>query len=91
MQTNLAAKFLPIVSDEQKIEVTLENDKAVIKLSTWVEDLGWCGQKTLAIETDMLDELHRTISAARFRLNQKKADEGQTIERTNVISFPVAA
>ena len=91
MQSNLATKFLPIISDEKKIEVSLENDQAVIKLSTWVEDLGWCGQKTLAVEAEMLDELHRAISAARYKLNQRKADEGQVVERTNVIAFPKAA
>jgi hypothetical protein len=91
MQSNLAAKFLPIISDEKKIEVSLEDDKALIKLSTWVEDLGWCGQKTLAVEAEMLDELHRAISAARYRLSQRKADSGEIIEKKNVIAFPVAA
>lgn len=91
MQSNLATKFLPIISDEKKIEVSLENDQAVIKLSTWVEDLGWCGQKTLAVEAEMLDELHRAISAARYKLNQRKFDEEQTVERTNIIAFPKVA
>ena len=91
MQSNLATKFLPIISDEKKIEVSLEDDKAIIKLSTWVEDRGWCGQKTLAVEAEMLDELHRAISSARYRLNQRKVSEGEMLENRNVIAFPVIA
>lgn len=91
MQSNLATKFLPIISDEKKIEVSLEDDKAVIKLSTWVESLGWCGQKTLAVDAEMLEDLHRAISSARYRLNQNKADNNETLEKTNVIAFPIVA
>lgn len=88
MQSNLATKILPIISDEKKIEVSLEAETAVIKLSTWVEDLGWCGEKTLTVEAEMLDELHRAISAARYKLNQRKIDSEQTLVNTNVIAFP---
>lgn len=91
MQSNLATKFLPIISDEKKIEVSLEKDKAVIKLSTWVEDLGWCGQKTLAVDAEMLEDLHRAISSARYKLNQNKADNDEITEKTNVIAFPITA
>ena len=88
MQSNLATKFLPIVSDEKKIEVSLADDQAIIKLSTWTEDLGWCGQKTLKVDADMLDDLHRVIASARVKLNSKN----QSIETENqsgkVLEFP---
>lgn len=74
MQSNTAVKFSPIFSDEKKVEVSLHDDQAVIKLSTWTEDLGWCGQKTLALDAAMLDDLHRVISAARLKLNRQKAE-----------------
>lgn len=91
MQNNLAANFLPIVSEDKKIEVSLEADKAIIKLSNWVENLGWCGQKTLAVEVEMLEDLHRAISSARYKLNQNKADNGETTETNKVIQFPLTA
>ena len=68
MKTNTATKFLPIFNDEKKVEVSLENDQAVIKLSTWTEDLGWLCQKTLSLDAAMLDDLHRVIASARYRL-----------------------
>lgn len=90
MKSNTAAKFLPIFSDEQKVEVSLDGDQAVIRLSTWTEDLGWCCQKTMALDAEILDDLHRVISAARYRLNKQKGDNAEKADLNsgNVISFP---
>lgn len=88
MQSNTAVKFLPIFTDEKKVEVSLENDQAVIKLSTWVEDLGWCGQKTMSLDAEMLDDLHRVIASARYRLNKQKNVENETAEESKVLAFP---
>ena len=71
MQSNAAIKFLPIVSDEKKLEVSLIDNQAVIKLSTWTKDLGWCCQKTLSLNAEMLDDLHRIIASARYKLNSQ--------------------
>lgn len=87
MQTNTATKLLPIVSDNKKVEVSLDEDQAIIKLSTWVEELGWCGQKTLQIDTEMLDDLHRAITAVRYKVNKQKpvnADDSSA----KVLNFP---
>lgn len=75
MQSNTAVQFSPIFSDEKKVEVSLHDDQAIIKLSTWTEDLGWCGQKTLTFDAAMLDDLHRVISAARLKLNRQKTED----------------
>lgn len=91
MQNNLATNFLPIISEDKKIEVSLENDKAVIKLSNWVESLGWCGQKTLTVDAEMLDDLHHAITSARYKLNQLKADSDESGVKSNIISFPQTA
>lgn len=88
MQSNTAVKFTPIVSDEKKVEVALEGDQAVIKLSTWAEDLGWLGQKTMSLDASMLDELHRVISAARIRLNRQKSEEAEEFQPAKVLVFP---
>ena len=91
MQTNAAVNFLPIFSDEKKVEVSLQDDQAVIKLSTWTDDLGWCGQKTMSLDAAMLDELHRVISAARIRLNRQKSENQEAELETataRVLEFP---
>lgn len=88
MKSNSAVNFLPIFSDEKKVEVSLQEDQAVIKLSTWTDDLGWCGQKTMSLDAEMLDELHRVISAARIRLNRQKSENGNETEPARVLEFP---
>jgi hypothetical protein len=89
MQSNTATKFLPIVSDDKKVDVTLSDDQAVIRLSTWTDDLGWCGQKTLSLDVDMLDDLHRVITAARLKLNRQKAEtRGDEKTGASVLQFP---
>lgn len=92
MQSNLAVNFLPIFTDDKKVEVSLQEDQAVIKLSTWTEDLGWCGQKTMSLDAAMLDELHRVIAAARIRLNREKSEDQVETESSTatarVLEFP---
>lgn len=88
MQSSLATKFSPIFSEEKKLEVSLVNDQAVIKLSTWTEDLGWCGQKTLSLDAEMLDDLHRVIASARYRLNSRNTEAGENQKQSNVLEFP---
>jgi predicted DCC family thiol-disulfide oxidoreductase YuxK len=88
MQSNLAVKFLPIVSDEKKIDVSLKNDQTVIKLSTWTEDLGWLCQKTLSLDAEMLDDLHRVIATARYKINKRRAEQGELNKSSKVLEFP---
>ena len=88
MQSNLAVKFAPIVTEEKKLEVSLTDDQAIIKLSTWTEDLGWCGQKTLALDAEMLDDLHRVIASARYKLNGKKTEPADANKSSKVLEFP---
>jgi len=96
MQSNSAVKFSPIITDEKKIEVFLQDDQAVIKLSTWTEDLGWCGQKTLSLDAKMLDDLQGVISAARIKLKHQITEQdaeqvlGNTTDTksTKILQFP---
>jgi len=87
---NTATKLLPIITEEKKIDVSIENGEAVLKLSTWTENLGWTCQKTMRLEAEMLDDLHRAISAARYCLNSQKAENGEAV-KSNVLEFPVTA
>lgn len=93
MQLNSSVKFSPIVADDKKIEVFVEDDQAVLKLSTWTEDLGWCGQKTLSFDAEMLGDLQNAISAAWVKLkkNIPEATSKETTDAksTNVLIFPL--
>lgn len=91
MQNNTAFKFAPVFSDEKKIDVSLEDSQAVIKLSTWVEDLGWCGQKTMSLDAEMLDELSRLIIAAKLKLKHEAADDSDSILSAKILEFPQSA
>ncbi len=88
MSTNLATKLLPVISDEKKLEVYLDNDQAIIKLSTWTDDLGWCCQKTLSLDAEMLDDLHRVIASARYKLKSQNPEVSAAQTSANVLKFP---
>lgn len=87
MQSNLALKFAPAVSDERRIDVSIDGDETTIQLSTWAEGLGWCGQKTLSLDESMLEDLHRMIAAARVRIKEHRNED--TVE-SKVLAFPTA-
>lgn len=90
MQSNAAKQFLPSIHDNKKIEISLENGEAVLQLSTWTEGLGWCCQKTMRMEADMLDDLHRVITAARYKINQQKAEKSE-FSTAKILEFPAVA
>ncbi|MEZ5344199.1 MAG: hypothetical protein R2681_01475 [Pyrinomonadaceae bacterium] len=86
MNINTAGKLVPIVSEDEKLEVIIEDDRAIIRLSAWTDDLGWCGQKTLPVSIDMVDDLHRALMAARYRIHNEKSETGT--HRSKVVEFP---
>lgn len=88
MQSNIAFKFAPVYSQEKKVDVSLQDGETVIKLSTWTDDLGWCAQKTMSLDAEMLDELHRVITAARLKIKREKDDSGEEIIPSKVLEFP---
>ncbi|HLM00653.1 MAG TPA: hypothetical protein VK400_06325 [Pyrinomonadaceae bacterium] len=93
--SNTATNLSPVVTEEKKIDVCIENGEAVLRLSTWTENLGWTCQKTMRLEAEMLDDLHRAISAARYRLNSRKSENiaataaADGCAKNNVLEFPV--
>ncbi|MBC7899807.1 MAG: hypothetical protein H7070_07100 [Saprospiraceae bacterium] len=88
MQSNTAFKFAPVFSEEKKVDVSLQDDQTVLKLSTWTDDLGWCAQKTMSLDAEMLDELHRVITAARIKIKREKGDSGEEIVPAKILEFP---
>lgn len=77
---------------EQKVEVVIEEQDGAecvaLRYSTWVEGLGWCGQKTIRVDQEQLEDLHRAITIARHRLGRRRAETGQTTEPAQVIQLP---
>ena len=90
MKTNGAKQFLPSIHNNKKIEVSLDGSDAVLQLLTWTDGLGWCCQKTMRLEAEMLDDLHRVITAARYKINQQKADKSE-FSSSKILEFPAVA
>ena len=89
-------QLLESPTDDQRIEVYLEQtpegtERVILRSSTWTEGLGWCGQKTIQLDAEQLDDLHRALTVARHRVKLGRAERGQTIESAQVIQLPALA
>lgn len=84
MNTQQAKRFAPMVNDEQRLDVTIKGEKTVVKLSVWVDGLGWSCQKTMELEPALVEDLHRALAAARVRTTRETILDGQS----KVIPFP---
>ncbi len=87
--TQKATKFAPAEAGEKRIDLSIDGDLTSIKLSSWVDGLGWCGEKTLSIEPEMLDVLHKMIGAARVRIRSQKELDGNVEAARRVLDFPI--
>jgi hypothetical protein len=91
MTGKTAAKFAPIFSEERRIDVSVESGETVIQLSTWTDGLGWCTQKTMTLDAELLDELHRVVTAARVKTRSRKTDDSGVagnINKGKLLAFP---
>lgn len=81
--------------EDEKVEVVLEShdgtDYVVLRYSTWTEGLGWCGQKTIRLDSEQLDGLHQALTVARHRIKRQRATTGQFEEMAQVIQLPALA
>lgn len=94
MQTNnnAAPRTSQAARDKQKVEVVIEGaDSVALRYLTWTEGLGWCCQKTLRVDAEQLEDLHRSLTVARHRLNRMRAEEGLTNGPAQVIQLPTLA
>jgi hypothetical protein len=82
-------------NEDRKVEVSIESgadgEQVVVRYLTWTEGLGWCGQKTIRLDGEHLDELHRALTVARHRVNRRRAEAGQISEPAKVIQLPTVA
>ena len=87
-----AAHILRGARPDQQVEVVFEptegGERVALRYSTWTEGLGWCCQKTIRLEEDQLDDLHRALTVARHRRNRRRADSGETHAPAQVIQLP---
>ncbi|MBK9152784.1 MAG: hypothetical protein IPM25_00870 [Chloracidobacterium sp.] len=91
MKRAQAQNFLPIEGTDKKVELAIHEDQVVLSLSTWTEGLGWCGQKTMSLDAEMIDDMHRLLGAARVRLALRRAESADDAEASGeVISFPAS-
>ncbi|HEX8501088.1 MAG TPA: hypothetical protein VF659_10915 [Pyrinomonadaceae bacterium] len=74
----------------QKVEVSFEQQDGgvALKYLTWADGLGWCCQKTIRVEEEHLDELHRAITVARHRARRRRAEAGEATTPAQVIQLP---
>lgn len=90
--SNTAVSVPSSARENQKVEVVSDGIEGVaIRYLTWTEGLGWCCQKTIRVEGDQLDELHRAITVARHRVRRQRADAGETAQPAQVIQLPSLA
>ena len=90
-----AAHVLRGARQDQQVEVVFEptddGERVALRYSTWTEGLGWCCQKTIRLEADQLDELHRAVTVARHRINRRRGEAGQPAKTAQVIRLPTLA
>lgn len=98
MQSNHSAMLQVLNSprEDERIEVVIENhagagERVVLRHSTWTDGLGWCSQKTIRLDSDQIDDLHRALTVARHRINRQRAEDGQFKQAAQVIQLPTLA
>lgn len=97
MRNNTNATVQVLHSDRvnERVEVIIEQHAGeqcvVLRHCTWTDGLGWCAQKTIRLAGEQIDDLHRALTVARRRLNQRRAEAGQPVEPAQVIHLPTVA
>ena len=79
---NIAVKPSTEVEDK-KVEVSVEGDSALIRMSTYADGIGWFVQKTITVDADMLDLLADQLAVARGRIRR----EGDEILSADTLEF----
>ena len=95
MQSSHSAtlRILNSPREDERVEVVIEThaggaEHVVLRHSTWTEGLGWCSQKTIRLDSDQIDDLHRALTVARHRINRQRAEAGEFKESAQVIKLP---
>ncbi len=70
-------------SEERKVEVCVDGDEAVIRLSSYADGIGWFVQKTITLDADMLDALTDQLAEARGKITR----DSDAILSASVLEF----
>lgn len=71
------------VEGSKKVEVSIDGDRAVIRMSTYADGIGWFVQKTITVDADMLDAMSEQLTAARGEIKR----EGDEILSADLLEF----
>ena len=85
-----AAHVLRGARQDQQVEVVFEegSERVALRYMTHTEGLGWCCQKTIRVDAEQLDELHRALTVARHHIGRRRAENGETPRAAQVIQLP---
>jgi hypothetical protein len=70
-------------SEQKKVEVSVDGDIAVIRMSSYAEGIGWFVQKTINVDADLLDALTDQLSM----LRRKIVRENDEILSAEILEF----
>ena len=71
------------VEGSKKVEVSIDGDRAVIRMSTYADGIGWFVLKTITVDADMLDAMSEQLTAARGEIKR----EGDEILSADLLEF----
>ena len=60
--------------EEKRVEVSVDGDIAVIRMSSYAEGIGWFVQKTITVDAEMLEVLTDQLASARGRIVRESDD-----------------
>lgn len=89
--SNRSIELVPAVHGERSVGLIIQDDEAIIQLSNWVDGLGWCVEKTMRVDRELLDSMHNQIAAARIRLRERRNERAGTLAAAaRVLDFPAS-
>ena len=71
------------VAENTKGDVTIDCDKAVIRMSSYADGIGWFVQKTITVDANMLDLLADQFAVARGQIRR----DGDEILSADLLEF----
>jgi hypothetical protein len=85
MTTNnqIKTKRSTSVTEDKRVEVSIDGDQAVIRMSSYAVGIGWFVQKTITVDADMLDALTDQFIAARGKIRR----DGDEILSADLLEF----
>jgi len=71
------------ITEDKKVEVSIDGETAVIRMSSYADGIGWFVQKTITVDADMLDALSDQFAAARGKIRR----DGDEILLADLLEF----